>query len=241
MSNINNIPQNMIDEHINWHTKPGNPGGGGRAINPWPGGSSSPAPGSGEEFLVWHRGYVDRFHDWVGNLPARQKPNASSITPWTSIPMGLKMGMVGWNSSRAADEAQLADMSNFSTLDELGGFLEWGLHGWLHGASAQMWSEPVLTSFESPRSTFFWQLHGLIDHWRQQWVDESKPKINPDLLELIKNLRWVKWPVPPIPRPEPDPWFKLKTQIKQPEIEPIDRLTSEEVNLIQNLRAFKNR
>ena len=38
-----------------------------------------------------------------------------------------------------------------------------------------MWDEPVLLGFESPRSSIFWQLHGLIDHWRQQWVDSQQP------------------------------------------------------------------
>ena len=81
------------------------------------------------------------------------------------------MSMVGWNATRAQQELQLNDISNFPTLDSLGRFLEWGLHGWLHQASAQMWNEPVLLTFESPRSTYFWQLHGLIDHWRQSWIN----------------------------------------------------------------------
>ncbi|TDJ00723.1 MAG: hypothetical protein E2O76_04565 [Caldithrix sp.] len=54
-------------------------------------------------------------------------------------------------------------MSNFGSLDELGRFLEWSLHGFLHNAAAGMWNEQILLSFQSPRSTYFWQLHGLID------------------------------------------------------------------------------
>lgn len=50
----------------------------------------------------------------------------------------------------------------------------------LRGSAAEaLWSEPVLLTFESPRSTYFWQLHGLIDHWRQQWVDQQQPVPNP--------------------------------------------------------------
>lgn len=168
---ITNIPDAMITEHVNWHTRPGSPALGGRAIDPWPPTGGGPAQGSGEEFLVWHQGYVQRFYDWLNGLPANQRPDASTIQPWTTIPVGLKMGMVRWNATRAQQELQLSDMSNFPTLDALGRFLEWGLHGWLHQASSQMWSEPVLLSFESPRITYFWQLHGLIDHWRQTWVD----------------------------------------------------------------------
>jgi hypothetical protein len=34
-----------------------------------------------------------------------------------------------------------------------------------------MFGESVLLTFASPRSTYFWRLHGFIDHWRQQWLD----------------------------------------------------------------------
>lgn len=236
MPTINNIPQEMIVEHVNWHTLPGNPGAGGRAVNPWPPGATAPAPGSGEEFLVWHHGYVTRFHEWVDGLPNAQRPAAAAIEPWNSIPIGLKMGMLGWNSQLASDEAQLQDMSNFSTLDDLGRFLEWGLHGWLHNASSGMWNEPVLRSFESPRSTYFWQLHGLIDHWRQQWVDahpHPRPPlaIDPDQIrEILRMLRSFRnWPVPrPIPPPGP-----------RPDPAPFD-LTSDEARLIGMLRQWRD-
>lgn len=168
---INNIPDKMITEHINWHTKPGNPSSGGRKINPWPTGRISPAPGSGEEFLVWHKGFIERFRAWVDSLPDNEKPPADQIESWTEIPIGFKMGMVGWNENRAAQEARVKDMDSFGTLDELGRFLEWGLHGWLHGASASMFNEPLMGSYRSLKVTYFWQLHGLIDHWRQQWQD----------------------------------------------------------------------
>ena len=171
MAIITNIPQAMIDEHIAWHSRPGNPTAGGRAIDPFPPFGSTPAAGSGEEFLVWHSGFLSRFLDWVDNLPTAQKPTSSSIAAWTAIPQMLKMSMLGWNATLANEESQLSDMSNFGSLDDLGQFLEWSLHGFLHNAASGMWSEPMLLSFESPRSTYFWQLHGLIDHWRDQWVN----------------------------------------------------------------------
>ena len=170
MSIIENIPQNMITEHINWHSRPGNPSGGGRAINPWPPTGSGPAPGSGEEFLNWHQGYIQRFMQWYEAQPESARPPRAQIQPWQSIPTHLKMGMNGWNAQLASEEARIQAPSNFGSLDELGRFLEWSLHSFLHSAAAQMHSEPVLLSFESPRSTFFWQLHGLIDQWRAAWV-----------------------------------------------------------------------
>lgn len=179
MAIINNIPQAIIDEHIAWHSLPGNPSGGGRSINPFPPIGRRPALGSGEEFLVWHRGFVERFNHWVSNLPENQRPLANEITPWQAIPQMLKMSMLGWNNTLASEEQQLSDMSNFASLDELGRFLEWSLHGFLHNAATGMWNEPILLSFESPRSTYFWQLHGLIDYWRKQWVEKDIPEENP--------------------------------------------------------------
>ncbi len=158
---------------------PGNPSAGGRSIDPFPPVGRRPALGSGEEFLVWHLGFVARFRAWVDNLPANQRPPANAIAPWQAIPQMLKMSMLGWNSSYAAEEQQLSNMSNFASLDELGRFLEWSLHGFLHNAASDMWNEPILLSFDSPKSTYFWQLHGLIDHWRQQWLDNQQPAPNP--------------------------------------------------------------
>lgn len=70
-------------------------------------------------------------------------------------------------------------MNNFETLDELGRLLEWSLHGHLHSAASQVWGDTILMSFRSPKSTFFWQLHGLIDHWRKSFVDRDTPTESP--------------------------------------------------------------
>ena len=174
MPDIPNILQSMVTEHENWHMQPGNPSLGGRTINPWPPSGVGPAPGSGAEFLNWHAGYIERFMNWVNSLLADQRPERASIEPWAAIPLGFKMGMVRWNQELANQEQRLQDMSNFGTLDELGRFLEWGLHGFLHGAAAAMFNEPIIMSYKSPRSTYFWQLHGLIDNWRQQWVAQNQ-------------------------------------------------------------------
>ncbi len=181
MSIILNIPQAMITEHENWHMRPGNPAGGGRRINPWPPTGGGPIPGSGEEFLNWHGGYLDRFNAWVESLAANERPAEASIRPWTTIPTGFKMGMLGWNLRLSNEEQRVQDMSNFGTLDELGRFLEWSLHGFLHSAASGMFNEPVLMSFESPRSTYFWQLHGLIEHWRQQWIEDDQRRRDEEL------------------------------------------------------------
>ena len=175
MPTINNIPNEMITEHVNWHTRPGNPSAGGRSINPFPPMGRRPALGSGEEFLVWHQGFLERFNQWVNSLPTNSRPDEAIIEPWRAIPQMIKMSMLGWNSTLADEEQLLSDMSNFESLDELGRFLEFSLHGYLHNASSSMWNEPILLSFESPRSSYFWQLHSLIELWRQQWSDQQQP------------------------------------------------------------------
>lgn len=175
MATINNIPTAILDEHVAWHSRPGNPDAGGRRINPFPLIGRRPALGSGEEFLVWHKGFVQRFHQWVNSLPTNQQPSANDIAPWHAIPQMLKMSMLGWNVDLADEEQTLNDMSNFDSLDDLGIFLEWSLHGFLHNAASNMWDEPILLTYESPRSTYFWQLHGLIDYWRQQLIDKEDP------------------------------------------------------------------
>ncbi len=101
---IQNIPQAIISEHVAWHSQPGNPTAGGRGINPWPPTGGGPALGSGEEFLVWHEGFVQRFRQWVGGLPENQRPDAAAIESWQAIPLMLKMSMLGWNAALADEE-----------------------------------------------------------------------------------------------------------------------------------------
>ena len=171
MAIINNIPDALVMEHMNWHDLAGQPNKGGRKINPWPPGAISPAAGSGEEFLKFHRSFMDQFFKWVSSLPANQRPSAAALKPWKAVPATLKQSRFGWNLQVARDTARLLHPETFATLDELGSFVEWGIHGFLHGASALRWNEAVLNSMESLRSTHFYQIHGLVDSWRQKWVN----------------------------------------------------------------------
>ncbi|VAW74418.1 hypothetical protein MNBD_GAMMA12-163 [hydrothermal vent metagenome] len=188
MSIIEELPEAMLTEHIAWHSQPGNPVSGGRTVNPFPPIGATPAEGSGEEFLVWHEGFIQRFHDWVTTLPlARQAELQPQLEPWTAIPIMLKMSSLGWNVGYADEERQLTNMRNFQSSDDLGVFLEWSLHGFLHSAASAMNSEPVLLSFRSPASTFFWQLHGLIDHYRQTWINSQEQAAPVDISQLTLN------------------------------------------------------
>lgn len=142
MAIIENIPEGMITEHINWHTRAGNQSQGGRQINPWPPTGNGPTPGSGAEFLNWHEGYIQRFREWVESLSEGQRPATTAIAPWQNIPSHLKMGMNGWNATLAREEALLQSPSNFGSLDEVGRFVEWSLHSFLHSATPRCTTNP---------------------------------------------------------------------------------------------------
>lgn len=241
MPTINNFPEDVITEHVNWHTAA--PGNGGRII-------STLSPGSGEEFLVWHKGFIERFRVWVDSLATNRKPDAAAIAPWTEIPATLKMSMFFWNTARAAQEQQLQDMDNFSSLDDLGKFLEDGLHGWLHFAAANHFSEPTLMQFESPRSTYFWQLHGLIDHWRAQFVENGNrrpwDRLRARFLDDMQVAQLPRprpgWPRPPWP-PQPwppvppvPPWDTVaRPQVANPRLHQME-LTDQEMRLVTVMR-----
>lgn len=142
------IPQAMITEHVNWYARIGNLSQGGRAIPPG-------QPGSGEEFLVWHQDFIRRYRRW------RRENGEPLIRAWNRIPAALGPVRPQWNPP---------NVMVFATLDAFGRFLESGVHIFLHDRAATVYNEPILTTFESPRSSYFWKLHGLMDTWRKRWL-----------------------------------------------------------------------
>jgi hypothetical protein len=160
MSEIANFPQNLLDMHHAWHDGGAHPPFPGRAI---PAGQ----PGSGLEFLQFHRDYVNQFHAWYDTQPSA---NQAAVAPWTAIPPEVKNPNFGWNSNLAAQEQRIATNNPpFASADELGQFIENGIHNWIHGATAQAFNEPFIGSLHSPKSTLFYGIHGLVDRWWQQW------------------------------------------------------------------------
>ncbi|RLD36526.1 MAG: hypothetical protein DRJ10_01905 [Bacteroidetes bacterium] len=243
MATISSIPEDFITEHINWHSKPGNPNLGGRKTFPF-------TPDSGEEFLVWHHSFIKKFRKWAEKNPDKVPGYPDSIRAWTEIPPGLKMSIYGWNFNLLQDERLLDNMSNFGTLDILGIKLEWGIHSFLHNAARNMYDEPILMSFESPRSTYFWQLHGLIDLWREKWEETKKNRLqlDPDAIQqLIKAIRRNQVPFPnPFPQP-PEPPFPSPMPQIDPSI-PFQgdsfsriQLNNEELEIIRTIRTFRNK
>src|SRR5262245_40825966 len=181
MSLIPDFPQNLLDLHHTWHQPGAHPGGGpGRVI---PAG----APGSGLEFLAFHRNFVAQFHAWYDAQPSADQ---AAVAAWTAIPAALKNPAVTfWNSNLAGQEARIvSNAPPFATADELGIFIENGIHNWIHGASAAAFNEAEVGTFDAPRSTYFYQIHGLVDLWWQRWVRAQKSRLK-DIVDTKRNLK----------------------------------------------------
>jgi hypothetical protein len=124
----------------------------------------------------------------------RQQPSAdlNAVAPWTAIPNVLKQTSF-WNAQEAADEQHIITLNpSFPSHDAFGIFVETGIHDrFLHSATAAAFNEPIIGTFHSPQSTFFYQIHGLVDHWWRQlqgfgnladgrpfWIGNFAPQAN---------------------------------------------------------------
>jgi len=167
MSLIPDFPQILLDFHHQWHMPGAHPEAGpGRLI---PAG----LPGSGLEFLTFHRNYVSQFHAWYDIQPFA---NPAAVAGWSSIPGEVRTPVVGWNMNLANQEIRITTNDPpLRTADELGTFIENGIHNWIHGATALAFSEPIVAGFQSPQSTFFYNIHGLVENWWQSWESGQLP------------------------------------------------------------------
>jgi uncharacterized protein YaeQ len=121
-------------------------------------------PGSGLEFLEFHRDFMSKVLSWYST---QSFADANAVAPWTAVPAELKASELGWNARWAADELRLLALApGFPTSDALGIFIETGIHNsFLHTATAAHFSEPIVKSFHSPSSTYFYKIHGLVQYW----------------------------------------------------------------------------
>ena len=162
MSLIPNFPDAFTDEHHSWHNG-SHPGFPMRSI---PQGQ----PGSGLEFLTFHRNYMAKVLVWY-----RQQTNADllAVAPWTAIPSALKATAL-WNAQHQAEEQRITTLTPpFASEDAFGIFIETGIHNnFIHGATAAAFNELIVGSLHSPQSTFFYQIHGLVNNWWTIWLDQ---------------------------------------------------------------------
>lgn len=138
--------------HVNWHM-------GGRAT---PQGD----PGSGLEFLQFHRGLIEQFRNWLSNN------GRAPLTPW--IPTLSQIpNHPGWRSTFTSSKNTLSGsrsqlQARFASADALGIFIEPGIHGLVHTAFAPPpvgnGIDPVFANLmTAPRSIRFWRWHYWID------------------------------------------------------------------------------
>lgn len=154
------FPTALEDEHMNWHMHAGTPSLGGRRY-------LARQSGSGTEFFDFHHDFIRRALVWYKT----QAFDPSLVVAWTAIPTVLKDARYGWGPSLAdAERRILTNTPAFAGDDDLGIFIESTIHNWIHGAVASAFHEPVVGGFSSPRSTYFYQIHGLVDAWRQKWA-----------------------------------------------------------------------
>ena len=157
MPSIPNYPEALVNEHAGWHMN-----------RPIPMGKE----GSGFDFLTFHYHFVEHFHEWYDKQPFADQ---AAVKPWVEIPPELKSQAAGWNADFAASEDRIAHHpETFANLDELGSFIDRGIHIWFHTHSAAVYNEPVLASpHVAELSTYFYQFHGLINSWFTSWLQSD--------------------------------------------------------------------
>ncbi|MDG0792758.1 hypothetical protein OMP38_19185 [Cohnella ginsengisoli] len=164
MPTIANFPEDLLEEHKNWHHAH-------HVDDP-----SQLRPGYGSQFLQFHRGFIRRALDWYG----RQSYDSSLVAPWQRVPEEIRQAPC---YDRSAEARILMQPQTFRTADELGLFIEGsGLHGCIHETAAAVFNEPDLNDFDvAPRNTVFYNIHGMIDGWYRNW--EAAGRVNQGMLE----------------------------------------------------------
>jgi hypothetical protein len=213
MPTIPDFPQDLLDIHHHWHVPSEHPGAGpGRQ-------HAMGTPGGGLEFLTFHRNYMGMFHSWYDTHAFAAAPfsdpaqKVALVEPWSSVPAALQADPEWplW----AADAGRLdSGTPDFATADALGTFIEVGIHNqFIHGAAATAFMEPLVQTFHSPLSTYFYGIHGLVDHWWSSWTRRHKHLIKElikDVVEIdLKELRDMVFK-----RPEPEVIDKRFADVK---------------------------
>ena len=177
----------IVARHHAWHTAGGAHGLPSRTF---PQGT----PGSGTEFLTFHRNLMGEFFTWNN---VNHAATATQIAAWTSIPATLKTD-VFWDATLAAAEARINTNSpSFADQDALGIHIETTIHNWIHGAVGRSAlpmdaGEPtVITQLHSVESTYFYQIHGMVQYWWDQWLNATGilTKFAKDAMDMVQKFR----------------------------------------------------
>lgn len=149
---IPNFPDGLLEEHKRWHHERHN-------VN-----KERPPSGYGLAFLQFHRGFIRRALSWY----YRNGYNPSLVEAWVSVPEGIRTSPC---YNQEAEARILNRPESFARADELGRFIEAsGIHGCIHDQAARLYGDPELNDFDlAPRHTEFYNIHGMIDRWYQNW------------------------------------------------------------------------
>jgi len=143
----------LVNEHTQWHL--GSCGAAG----------SRRCPASGEEFLTFHRNFLDRLRDEF-----ERQGISADITPWIQLPPEMRNPANGWTAALQTAEDHIWSMIapatgvRFSTLEAYGTYIEQNYHNFLHGIAAAAYGESAIGPINmSPKSTYFFKIHGLVE------------------------------------------------------------------------------
>lgn len=184
------------DKHHAWHTPGGAHGFPSRAL---PMGT----PGSGLEFLQFHKGVITDFFNWNN---VNHAATAADIAAWSAVPIELKVPETGWpnpgfNGNLADAEARInSNNPAFASDDALGIHIETTIHNWIHGAVAASSilnlpaaEKSIIGGFHSVQSTYFYKIHGLVQFWWDRWLHpKSHIKEIIDHKFIIKDITDTK-------------------------------------------------
>lgn len=182
------ILMNISERHHAWHTYPtGAHGFPSRTI-------AQGQPGSGTEFLTFHRNLVNEFFTWNN---VHHAATGTQLAAWSAVPAILKSDSQ-WTAALQADETHIATNSPaIPTADALGILIETTIHNWIHGAVGRSsfpmdaGESTVISGFHSVKSTYFYEIHGLVQYWWDQWL-HRKGIITKRLVDSVINKHHIK-------------------------------------------------
>jgi len=184
------IPSDLMQKHMMWHVNP--PDMGGRQFQP------AGSPGSGLEFLTFHRDFLAQVFNWYFAQPFA---DADLVAAWNALPEPLQQYQLSagpFNDIQAFMANPFSQGTGTSTQnkteDDLGIWLEAGIHNtFLHPGLASVFNNASVTNLRdpsipmSPSTTYFYQLHGLISYWWNYWRSFKASKDAKDVKEKDKE------------------------------------------------------
>lgn len=180
--------KSISGRHHAWHTPGGAHGFPGRA-------ASQGSPGSGTEFLTFHRNMMGEFFTWNN---VNHAASGTQISAWTGIPTILKSDRAWSPALQAAETRILSNTPAFTDQDSLGIHIETTIHNWIHGAVGRSslpkdpGEDAIISGLHSVGSTYFYQIHGLVQFWWDQWLQNGRGIFNKRIIDSINIKARIK-------------------------------------------------